>query len=197
MKDILDELAEEAEDSPVEQAPAATLEGMQMLAEEVNTLDVRIEKGEALLAELNKRKNDILYRELVEMMDQAKVESLVVGGREFAAGQHFKAVIPEDKRPEAHAWLEEHDAGDLINNEVIVAFPKGCEEESIALETYARTHYQMASVTRKQLVPWARLTSWIKELFYSKDPDKVIPPLDLMGAYIGRRVEIKKTRKGA
>ena len=70
----------------------------------------------------------------------------------------------------------------------MASFSKDDAEEARALETYIRERYQMATVERKRGVPWARLTSWLKELFETQDEHTVLPPLDIMGATVGRVV---------
>jgi len=175
----------------------------QALASEVSNLDAKIEVVESELSKLKSRRWEILTKELVELLDQARVDAVVVDGRTFAAEMYYKASIPEENRTEAHDWLERHDAGDLIKRTLVVEFPKDAEEESARLRDYIRTHFQMAEVDEKRLVPWARLTSWLKGEYetYTKDmaergtSNVVMPPLDIMGATISRIVKIKDKRR--
>ena len=77
------------------------------------------------------------------------------------------------------------------------------EEESEALQEYIRKRYQMATVEEKRLVPWKRLTSWLKDLYERHGAamarhgktDIVLPPLDIMGATVARVVNIKKAKR--
>lgn len=189
MTDLMAELA--AELGEKKEAPPASLEAIQALGAEVNTLESRIKKGEALLEELRARKNQILGREMVEMMDAVKIDAVTVEGTVFSAVPYYHASIPEEHRDAAHDWLEQHEAGDLIKYEIVTTFPKECSEEALRLERYVRENYQMAEVIKKRGVPWARLTSWLRELFEKQDETTVLPPLDIMGATIGRVVKIK------
>lgn len=193
--DGLTDLEREALEAADAAPPVDALEHAQKLAAEVNTLDQRIEKGNKLLLELNARRNQILGRELVELMDEKKLESLTVDGRTFKAENYYKASIPEAHRDEAHNWLEEHEAGSLIENQIVVTLPKDNEELARKIETELRNRFQEAIVERKRSVPWARLTSWLKDLSLSTAEDKVMPPLDIMGATIGRIVKIKEPKK--
>lgn len=190
MSDLTEMMEADAAEE-AEQKPAGSLEQAQKLGAEVNELDKRIAKGEELLRELKARKNQILSRELVDMMDNLKIEDFSVAGRTFEAKPYVHASIPEEHRDTAHDWLEENDAGDLIKYEVVATFPKDSTDEVKALEKFIRERYQMATVETKRGVPWARLTSWLKELVESTAEDKVMPPLDIMGATIGRVVKIK------
>jgi hypothetical protein len=195
MPSLEEELAAEMEASPAAPAAPASLESIQALGKEVNVLDERISKGEELLKELKARKNAILSKELVDALDSTGMEDFSVDGRKFEVGPYYHASIPKEKADEAHDWLEKHDAGDLIKYELIITFPKDCEEEAASLERYVRERYQMAEVEKKRGVPWARLTSWLKELWESTDVSKVLPPLELMGATVGRVVKIKEKKK--
>lgn len=190
--DFLKELAEEA---GKEASPEGALEHAQKLAAEVNAINQRVETLETDLSALKSRRWNILTKELVEVLDQAKIDAVTVDGIAFQAGPYYKASIPEEHRDQAHNWLEDHDAGDLIKRTITVEFPKDATEESAALIRYIRERYQMADVEEKRLVPWKRLTSWLQELYESRTVDTVIPPLDIFGATVGRVVQIKKKRK--
>jgi len=188
---LVAELSAEAAASPPEEAAAPTLERMQELAAEVNTLDDRIAKGEALLAELNARRYAIVSSELVEMMDTAHIQMLQVGGRKFKAQPYYKAVIPvADQNHPGFTWLEEHEAGDLIKNQVIATFPRGTEDEAKLAVDLLRKRFQMATVENRRDVHHMTLTKWLKEMHESTDPNKIMPPLDLIGGTIGRVVKI-------
>jgi hypothetical protein len=79
-----------------------------------------------------------------------------------------------------------------------VSLPKDSEKESKAIMDWITQRYQQAHVEEKRLVPWKRLTSWIKERheMSMKDPEKVVmPPLDKFGATVGRVVQIKEKRR--
>lgn len=195
LEDIAAEAAAEAADTPA--PPAGSLEAAQALAAEVVVLEGRLARGEALMRELQTRKNTILGRELVDLMDMLKIEEMRVDGHTFTAAHYYHASIPEAERDRAHDWLETHGAGDLINNTVVAAFPKEHQEEAERLESYIRKKFQMAVVSRNRAVPWARLTSWLRELFEREDPEKVLPPLEMMGATVGRIVKIKPPKKTA
>lgn len=193
-KDELSEMEQEILAEADKAPPENALEAIQTLAEEVDTLDTRIAKGNALLRQLNDRRNAILSKELVTLMDDNKVEAVTVNGRVYSAEQYYKAAIPEAHRDAAHDWLEEHEAGSLITNTIVVTLPADSEELAKTIEDELRKRFQEAIVERKRMVPWARLTSWLKELVLSTDEDKVLPPLDIMGATIGRLVKIKEPK---
>lgn len=190
------ELVAEAIAASPDASEGDTLERMERLAAEVNDIDDRIAKNEARIKELKERRNTIVMGELIELMDETHVQMLQVGGRKFKAEGYYKAAIPvaEQNHP-GYTWLEEHDAGDLIKNTVTAEFPKGADEDARLAEDLIRKRFQMATVYRKREVHWATLTAWLKELFLSRDPDKVMPPLDVIGGSVGRTVKITNARE--
>lgn len=195
MSDLADELAAEIAGLGASEAPPAdALETLQRLGEEVIHIDQRLENWAKEAKKLGERKNTILQREMVDIMDEKNIPKITVGDRTFTCDQYVHASIPEEFRDQAHDWLEQHEAGDLIKREIIVTFPKDSEEESRELKRYIIERYQMATVEEKRGVPWARLTSWLKELFASDSEDKVLPPLEIMGAKVGRVVKFKDAK---
>lgn len=196
-ENLMNDLAAEAAEAAAAEAPPAedALAYVQKLGAEVNVLDGRITKGNALLAELNKRKLEILHKELPEFMDEKKIEDFSVDGRTFKAENYFKASIPSDNPDPGHDWLEEHGHGDIIKNTIVITLPKDCEDMAKEITDYVTQRYQQAVVERKRAVPWTSLTSWLKELWLSDDPEKVLPPLDIMGATVGRIVKVKDKKK--
>jgi hypothetical protein len=195
-EDLVARLAEEAAGEPPVEPEAPTLERMQELAAEVNDIDDRIALNEARIAELKTRRRTIMESELIDMMDETHIQMLQVGGRKFQAQPYYKAVIPvaEQDHP-GFAWLEAHDAGDLIKNSVIAMFPRGAGEEAKLAADLLRKRFQMAAVETKREVVWSTLTKWLKELHESDDPDKILPPLDVIGGTIGRIVKITNAKE--
>jgi hypothetical protein len=189
------QLAEEAMAVPPEEAPAPTLERMQALAAEVNDIDERIVKNQQRIDELNARRQEIVTKELVDMMDATHIPMLQVGDRKFKAEPYYKAVIPAENPEPGLDWLEDNDAGDLIKTEVIASFPRGCEAEAVEAYRLLRERFQMADTTRKRTVHWMTLTKWLKELHQSHDMNKIMPPLDIIGGIIGRIVKISKIKE--
>ena len=194
--DLMSDLAAETADAAAsEESPPDALEFVQKLGAEVNQIDERLTKWGLIAAELTKRKNDILGRLLPDFMDEKKIEDFSVDGKKFEVKPYFKASIPSDNPDPGHDWLEAHDAGDLIKNTIVITLPKDSEQMAKEIEDAIRQRYQEAIVERKRAVPWATLTSWLKELWLKEDPEKVLPPLDIMGATVGRIVKVSEKKK--
>ena len=193
--DFLSDLAQEAADQAELPPPKDALEEAQRLGAEVNHIDSRLARWQEEADKIQKRKNEILGRQLPDLMDSKKIEAFTVDGVPFKVDNYYKASIPSDNPDPGHNWLEEHGHGDLIKNTIVVTLPKDSEEMAKEIEDYVRQRYQQAIVERKRQVPWASLTSWLKELWESPDPEKVLPPLDIMGATVGRIVKVGKPKK--
>lgn len=175
--------------------PADALEYAQQLGAEVNHIDARLVKWEIEAKKIQNRRNEILGKLLPDLMDEKKIEKFQVDGVGFAVDNYYKASIPSDDPDPGHDWLETHGHGDIIKNTIVVTLPKESEEMAKEIESYVRQRYQEAMVERKRTVPWASLTAWLKELWLSEDPAKVLPPLDIMGATIGRIVKVKPKKQ--
>lgn len=167
------------------------------LAAQVLDLDVEIADLEHTLKERKAARHEIVGRRLVDLMDdpESPVEELTVRGTAFKADDYFHASIKEDNRDAAHDWLEANDYGALIKYAVVVTFPKDSQEQAAALARYARERYQEAEVEITRGVPWKRLTSWLKEHYEGRGEEGwQAPPLDLLGATVGRVVKLGKLR---
>lgn len=193
-EDFMAELAAEAE-AEQEAPPEDALEFVQKLGAEVNKIDARLEKYEEVAAEMSARRNEILGKILPDFMDQKRLEKFTVDGRGFSVDNYFKANIPKENPEPGLSWLEENGHGDILKNTIVVTLPKDSEEMAKEIETYVRQRYQEAVVERNRSVPWASLTAWLKELWNSADPEKKLPPLDIIGGTVGRIVKIKEPKK--
>jgi hypothetical protein len=176
------------------------------LAEQVETLDTRIAKGEALLKSLKAERYKIISKDMVDAMGGI-TEAFEHGGKRYELTEYCKANIPEEYRDAGHNYLESAGAGALITRQVMVDFPVGFEEEANALVTYVRERYQMAEVALKRGVPWARLTSWVKEYRarqrearsqHAIDEATPVPPdlpEEILGISAGPLVKVSASKK--
>lgn len=190
-------LEADMDEAPATQQP----DGLRRLTElgfRVLRLDAEIAELEVAAAEKRAAKLAIVTKDMVELMEERGVESIAVEGREFVVKDHFHASIKEDNREDAHDWLEEHEAGDLIKYEVVATFPKDCQEEADKLVLYVTKRYQMAKVISRRGVPWARLTSWVRDMVlkHRREPDRYEAlPMELLGAHVARVVSYSDSKK--
>ena len=100
----------------------------------------------------------------------------------------FKADAPE--AGEAFAWLSEHGHGDIIRRTYTVSFGKG--EEQLALDFEKVLNESETPYSASYGVPWNSLTAWLKEQI---EKFKIVPPLHLFGATVGKVVDIKARKE--
>jgi hypothetical protein len=193
--DFLSELEAEAEAAsklPVS-GTTRTLDDVHKMGASATSLQKRIEERYKLLNE-----------DMPAAMDELKVKNIDVDGYVLSCGPYFKAAIKVDDPPEqqdrAFAWVEKEGGGDIIKSQVIVDFPKEMLEtaQELAKELSERYHNQEGiGVIVKRAVPWATLTSWLKEWWLSVPPKgkKKSPiPLEDLNATVGRIVTIKSSK---
>ena len=114
-------LAEEAEAAPSEATPD-TLKLLSALADKVDVLDARIEKGEALLKELKAERRKIVEKDMVDLMLEAKLDHFGGVSGVYTMKTHYKAAIPKKHLDAGIDWLEANEAGDLVVREVVATF---------------------------------------------------------------------------
>ena len=199
MTSDLSELQDDMESDPVAAPSGDALTQLQSLGKRVLTIDEQLAELEDRIKKRKAVRNDILSRDMPALMTQHNVDFVGVGGKRFVLDDFYHASIKADAEnaAEAYDWLESNDYGAIIKYTVTAEFPKDSTEQVQALATYIRQRYQDASVTVARGVPWARLTSWLKETFERRRVDSTVklPPLELMGATVGQMVKIDEPRK--
>lgn len=154
---------------------------------------------EERLKEANEALSKVYYEILPDLMAQAGVAQITVEAwgnmpRVVAkAKPYYHANIaanwPPEKRQAALGWLEENGHGDLIKTEVAANFPRG--EHAKALEFARLAKKAGATPALKETVHFQTLTAWLREQVEDK---RVLPPLETLGATIGRVVELKEVK---
>jgi hypothetical protein len=182
----------------LEFASAPSNEGLAQLRElgEEYVRKVReLEKLSEAASVLSQAIFDLESRRLPDAMAQLGIDSLGLPevGADLEAKNYYKAAIPADwpdeQRQEAFQYLRSLGAGGLIRTEVLAAFGVGQDEEAIRVAELL--HEQGISTETKQNVPWATLTSFVRERVETGLP---LEPKKL-NATVGRVVKIK-ARKG-
>jgi hypothetical protein len=162
------------------------------------TRDLEAEKSD--LEERLKKTNDALqeayFTTLPDLFAAAGVTAIALPADgnspavEAKASPFYRANIaaswPEDKRAEAFQCLEDLGAADLIKTEVNVSFPKG--DADVAEEFYESARVAGLNAQLGQAVSWQTLTAWLKDTVENRG---IMPPLDKIGATVGRVVRLK------
>jgi hypothetical protein len=129
----------------------------------------------------------IAEKQLPSALQEAGIsEYKMVDGRRVASKQHIYASIPEARVNEAFQWLRDNDLDGVIKNVVMVDFVKG-EDERVAelIKLIAEAGMQPQ---RKQTVHPQTLKALIRE----QREKGVDVPLDVFGAHVVTRAEVKK-----
>ena len=107
-------------------------------------------------------------------------------GDEISIKQIYRGHISKAKQEEAFGWLRNNGHGDLIKNELKVAFGKG--DDAQALKTRKFLEEGGYSYTDKESVHPQSLGAFIKE---QTEKGQALPH-DLLGVYIGETTKIKR-----
>ena len=110
-------------------------------ANDANKLSDQVVKLQELEAELlvkeqeykeMKRKVELVSSEVIPtMMQEMNISTLkLADGTSVEVKPVYGASIPADKREEAYKWLRENGLGDLIKNEVTVAFGRSEDDKA-------------------------------------------------------------------
>ena len=102
---------------------------------------------------------------------------------------YYKAAIPKEDDGAAFDWLEANGAGDLIRNTFSISIDKADNDTANKLEDYLKT--SGITFERKKAVPWTSLTAFVKEEIEERQRT---PPLNLLGATVGKIVKLKITK---
>lgn len=105
------------------------------LAERQLACEIRVQALGEQLKQANEALRQVQEVDLPAAMAQAGVSEIKLpSGEKVTIKEDVYASIPKDERHhEAMDWLREHDFGDVIKNEVKVAFGKGEEDQARAL----------------------------------------------------------------
>lgn len=187
MRSLFDEIAQDASERPEVVVSDNSLGSIARLAAKQLQIQDWIAGQEARLAEAREALRTLTELDLPQAMDEAGVaEFRLQDGSRVTVKQFYGASIPKDRTHEAHQWLVKNGHGDIIKNEVICRFGKGdghMAEQAIAVLKAARFDPE-----QKESVHASTLKAWVREQVESG----ATVPLELFGAHIGRKTEIKK-----
>ena len=105
----------------------------------LQSLEDEIEEKEKELKEL-KRKSELLSGEVIPtMMQEMNISTLkLADGSAVEVKPIYGASIPKDKQEGAFKWLRDNGLGDLIKNQIIVAFGRNEDNKAMAYATLAQ-----------------------------------------------------------
>ncbi len=184
-------------------APAeATLEKIRQVARDLRDKKLEIANVESRLSELKAERLKIEFEKLPEMYDAAGIDSLGIpkeGNQPAYDGKlkpFYRANISADWEPEkrdaAFKWLIKNGHGDLIKTEIVIRLGRGDVKLLNDIKKRLKPLMKKIDITVGLNVPWNTLTAFVKEQIEEK---KAILPLDILGAQVGKIVELKPRKE--
>lgn len=193
--DILEEAEADASAPP----PQDKLDKITELMGELRDIEVALTDIEERRSKLSERKRQILEKDLVDAMDGAKVKNMTLDATgnlpslKVECGAYYHANIaadwPEEKRKKSFAWIDRYHPG-MLRSTITVSCGKGTRAQQKKIMALAAKLKMPASCEFG--VPWNTLTAFVREQI---EEEKRTPPLDLLGATVGRVVKIIKQKE--
>ena len=137
-----------------------------------------------------KRKVELVSAEVIPtMMQEMNISTLkLADGTSVEVKPVYGASIPADKREEAYKWLRENGLGDLIKNEITVAF--GRSEDNKAQQYAVLAQGQGYEPIQKLKVEPMTLKALVRERLESGQE----MPSDLFNLFTGNRTKITRNK---
>ncbi len=155
----------------------------------LQSLEDEIEEQEKKLKEL-KRNQELLSGEVIPtMMTEMNISTLkLADGSAVEVKPVYGASIPVAKKEEAYTWLRENGLGDLIKNEITVAFGRNEDNKAMAYATLAQG--QGYEPIQKLKVEPMTLKALVRERLESGQE----MPSDLFSVFAGNRTKITRSK---
>ena len=155
----------------------------------LQSLEDEIDEQEKKLKEL-KRNQELLSGEVIPtMMTEMNISTLkLADGSAVEVKPVYGASIPVAKKEEAYTWLRENGLGDLIKNEITVAFGRNEDNKAMAYATLAQG--QGYEPIQKLKVEPMTLKALVRERLESGQE----MPSDLFSVFAGNRTKITRSK---
>lgn len=129
-------------------------------------LEDEIEDLEAKLSEKKKELERLSIVTLPEAMLQVGLRDGVTlsNGAKVTIKEDVRCGVTEAKKPEAFAWLEKNNLGDIIKTQLVIPFAAGEAENVAAMERHISTsNVSHGSTTSKRFIEPQTLKATVKE----------------------------------
>ena len=155
----------------------------------LRSLEDEIVEEEKKIKEL-KRKSELLSGEVIPtMMQEMNISTLkLADGSAVEVKPIYGASIPKDKQEGAFKWLRDNGLGDLIKNQIIVAFGRNEDNKAMAYATLAQG--QGYEPVQKLKVEPMTLKALVRERLES---GKEIPT-ELFNVFAGNQTKITRSK---
>lgn len=192
MSRLLDEMAE---DSAIESKKSlstdnAGLKTIAELAEKIQSQEQQIANTEEDLKKQKEELRNLQNEELPMLMQEIGIKKFELeDGSSVNVKEIYAGSISQANKEKAFNWLRQNKFDDIIKNTVTTAFGKG---EDTAAKNFMEIAEQAGyTPIQKTEVHPQTLKAFIKERVEGGDEF----PMELFGAYIGYKAEIKKSKK--
>ena len=182
MEDLQSQFAEEAE---LNLPSSDQLNSIEELANQQKDLESQMEDLESQLKDLKEQHEEITSIKLPDALGGITGFTLA-DGTKLKVHNVYRGHIKKENQAEAFNWLNDHDFGDLIKNQIIMRFGKGEEEHANAFMD--KLEKQGELFENKKEVHSQTLKAWIREQIEAGNDI----PHDLFGVYEGKKTKIEK-----
>lgn len=169
-------------------APPDALASMnEKLAEAIELKEV-VDQMEEDLKAAKKQLNHINTSVIPDMMVELGIEEVVQNGWKVKVDDFVSGSLPKDceRKAKAIAWLEEHEAGDLIKTSVSINFSRSQHNE--ALDIASKLHEDGYAPNVDSSVHPQTLAAFARERLRSGEPIDT----EVLGLYTGRVAKYRK-----
>ena len=155
----------------------------------LRSLEDEIAEQEKKIKEL-KRKSELLSGEVIPtMMQEMNISTLkLADGSAVEVKPIYGASIPKAKQEEAFKWLRDNGLGDLIKNQIIVAFGRNEDNKAMAYATLAQG--QGYEPVQKLKVEPMTLKALVRERLESGKE----MPTELFNVFAGSQTKITRSK---
>ena len=160
--------------------------GIAALARRAKSLEKEIEDSEETLKGLKDKYRKITEEAIPEALAEMGMSSFrMEDGSSIDVKPFYSASITEARRAEAFQWLRDHGFDDIIKNTVSVRFGRG--EDELCNRLLSTLGQQGFPAEQAEKVEASTLKAWVKERVVRGEEF----PMELFGAYIGKKAVIK------
>lgn len=184
-------------------APAPSedkLEAVRNALRELRDLGVEAQDLQARLAEKQARASFLQTKHLVELFESTHIDQLGLQAEgnmpayDATLRPYYKANISAEWEPERQAkafnWLGANGHEDMVRTQIIVELGRGERKLAKSIEAYLKR--RRVPYSTRLAVPWNTLTAWLKDQI---EKHQTTPPLELLGATVGKVVNIKPRKE--
>ena len=169
---------------------------LQKIGSKLLEVESKIAALENELEELSQLRKELRQQTLPDMFDSAGVDIIGIpdSGVNLVLDKWASASLPKDDPEPGLKWLEDTGNGGLIKTTLSMEFGRGELEEAKKLEQYLRQKTNREITLVRKVHPQT-LSAFVREKYFENDYKDGSVPLKLLGANVGRIVNIKKKRK--